>query len=155
MEIIFDFDTNIRRAFEEIDPNWESYDALVVAGTHNPRNVEEVIEKIRHARETGRPLYGECFGHQLVAIEHARNVLGIKDATSEEFGQGTFVVKKRDKLNVGLKDGESYWHNYETTIDWQNPPHFFTSQAHPSYQSSVFNHHPLIVSFLKLCKNTK
>ena len=36
-------------------------------------------------------------------IEYARNVLGIKDATSEEFGQGTFIVKKLPQLKVGIK----------------------------------------------------
>ena len=39
--------------------------------------------------------------------------MGIKNATSEEFGQGVFVVKKRPELKVGLHDGESWWSNYE------------------------------------------
>ena len=153
MELLNDFQTSVRKAFNEIDPAWESYDGLVVCGTHNPRNVEGMIEKIRYARENYRQFLGICFWHQLAAIEYARNVLGIKDATSEEFGKGTFVVKKLPELNVGLKNGESYWNNYEVAIEWEKPEHFTTCQFHPEYQSSKENPHPILVKFLELCKH--
>ena len=153
MEILNDFNTSVRKAFDEIDPNWESYDGLVVCGTHSPHDVEMMIDKIREARETGRPFLGVCFGHQLAAIEYARNVLGIKDATSEEFGQGTFVVKKLPELNVGLKDGESYWNNYEVDLPgWEKPKNFITVQYHPEYQSSKERPHPILKEFLKCSK---
>lgn len=88
----------------------------------------------------------------MAAIEYARNVLGIKDATSEEFGEGTFIVKKRKDLNVGLHDGETYWNNYEVDLDdWEKPDNFFTCQFHPEYQSSKENPHPLLVKFLEAC----
>src|SRR3990167_1004682 len=85
MEILNDFSTSVIRALSEIDKDWESYDGLVVCGTHSPHDVEMMIDKIRQARESRRPFLGICFGHQLAAIEYARNVLGIKDATSQEF----------------------------------------------------------------------
>lgn len=153
MEIIKqngDFYTNIERAFDEIDRNWRRYNGIVVCGSHTPQNIEYKIQRIKEAREGKIPFLGICFGHQLAAIEYARNVLGIKDATSEEFGKGTFVVKKRkDGLKVGIHDNENYWNNYEVAIDWQKPEWFFTSQFHPEYKYK----HPLIVNFLKLCKN--
>ena len=42
---------------------------------------------IKYARENKIPFLGICFGMQLCAIEFARNVLNIKDATSTEFDE--------------------------------------------------------------------
>lgn len=153
MFILNNFSTSVRKAFDEIDKKWSNYDGLVICGTHNPHNTEELIDLIRQAREDGIPFLGICFGHQLCAIEYARNVLGVKDATSEEFGIGTYVVKKLPKLKVGLHNGESYWNNYEVIIDFDKPPHFFTAQYHPEYQSSKDKPHPLLVSFLNYARN--
>lgn len=157
MLIANDFNTTVKKALSEIDPNWEQYQGVVICGTHTPlvHEVEKQLETIKNARIMGIPLLGICFGHQLCAIEYARNVLGIKDATSEEFGKGTFVVKKLPQLKVGLIDGESYWNNYEVDLpQWKNPDNFITCQFHPEYQSSIDNPHPLLVKFLKLCQNT-
>lgn len=153
MLVLGDFNTSVQRALSEIDPKWDSYEGLVICGTHSPQDVEHEINEIRDARLNKIPFLGICHGHQLTAVEYARNVMGIKDACSEEWGTGTPVVKKLPELNVGLKDGESYWNNYEVTIPFKNPPHFCTAQFHPEYQSSKDNPHPLLVSFLKLCKN--
>ena len=154
MEVLNDFNTSVQKALEEIDPDWKTYNGLVICGTHTPHNTEDMIALIKIAREGKIPFLGICFGHQLAAIEYARNVLGIKDATSEEFGTGTFVVKKLPQLNVGLKDGESYWNNYEVDLpEWKNPPHFFTSQYHPEYQSSKGNPHKLLLNFLHYARN--
>lgn len=153
MQVIGEFQTSVRRALSEIDKNWASRDGLVICGTHSPtlseKEINAILEEIRGAREEGRGLLGICYGYQMATIEYARNVLGIKDATSEEFGKGTFVVKKRDGLNVGLKNGESYWNNYEVAIDWDIPQNFFLSQYHPEYQSRKGKPHPLLVNFLK------
>lgn len=155
MIVLNDFQTSVRRALTEIDKNWESYEGLVITGTHDPQNTEELIGLIKEAREDGIPYYGECFGWQLACIEWARNVMGIKDATSEEFGQGTFVVKKLPNLNVGLKNGESYWNNYgvikevEKDFTKNMPPNFYVAQYHASYQSMLGKPHPLIKSFLE------
>src|SRR3990167_3155652 len=158
-EIYGDYQTSIIRAFEEIDKNWRNYNCLIIAGSHNPTNTDFLIGKIKEARETGRPYYGECLGFQLSMIEQARNVLGIKDATSEEFGEkGTFVVRKRPQgLNVGLHNGESYWNNYQVDSylaeQWEIPQNFFIAQFHASYNSSLFKKHKLIVNFLKYARN--
>ena len=153
MELLNDFTVSVEKALEEINSNWRNYDGLIIAGTHSPHDVEMMIDKIREARETGRPFLGICFGHQLAAIEYARNVLRIKDATSEEFGQGTFVVKKLPELKVGLKDGESYWNNYEVDLPgWEKPKNFITVQFHPEYQSSKERPHPILKEFLKCSK---
>lgn len=144
-----DFTTSLRRALDEIDPEWETYDGLIVPGSHTPTQVEEKIEAIREFRENGKPALLICFGYQLGAIEYARNVKGIKDATSEEFGEGTFVVKKRDKLKVGLHNGESWWSNYEVAIEWSPPQNFYAIPFHPEYQSTPKRPAPLLLHFLQ------
>ena len=156
MQLFNDFSTTVCKALEEIDPKWLSYDGLVICGTHSPANWEYQIDKIKQARLKGTPFLGICFGHQLAGIEYARNVLGIKDATSEEFGKGTFVVKKLPALQVGLHQGETYWNNYAVTDEvlnkWNKPPHFFTTQAHPEYQSSLNKPHKLLKEFLNYAR---
>lgn len=153
MEIYNSFQTSVKKALDEIDPNWPKYRGLIICGTHSPHDTEKMINRIKEARENGEPALLICAGHQLGAIEYARNILGIKDATSEEFGEGTFVVKKRKDLKVGLYDGESYWNNYEVVLDgWEKPENFFTSQFHPEYESSIDKHHPLLVEFIKYAK---
>lgn len=156
MQILNDYATSLNKALEEIDSKYLDYPGYCIAGTHAPHDVEEMISIIQRVRLTGTPFYGECFGHQLAAIEYARHVLGIKDATSEEFGEGTFVVKKLPQLKVGLFDGESYWNNYEVIPEileqWKKPENFITAQFHASYQSSKDKPHPLLVKFLNYAK---
>lgn len=155
MDIVGSFQTSVRRALREIDPEYESYPGLVCCGSHDVTDAEIIINKIRVAREQGIPFLGICYGHQLAAIEFARNVLGIKDATSEEMSTtGYFVVRKRaDGLNVGLKGGESYWNNFEVDshLNWPKPKNFITVQFHPEYESSLDNPHPILLEFLRLC----
>lgn len=159
MIILNDFQTTVFKALTEIDKNFLKYEAIVICGTHNQKNIEEMIESIRIAREKKIPALLICAGHQLGAIEYARNVLGIKDATSEEFGnEGTFVVKKRPALKVGMHEGESWWSNYDVTLDiyekYKNdlPPHFISVPFHPEYQSSKEKPHPILAKFINNCK---
>lgn len=152
MEILGDFQTSVHKALEEISPNYKKYKGLVICGTHTPHGVEPIIEKIRIARETEIPFLGICFGAQLAAIEYARNVLGVKDATSEEFGKGTFVVKKRKELKVGFHDGENYWSNYEIAIIPNYPHWMICVPYHPEYNSSISKPHKDLIKFLQLCK---
>lgn len=151
-----DFTTSLIKALDDIDNKWRNYEGLIVAGTHSPHDVEKIIEKIKETRETKLPYLGICAGHQYAAIEFARNVLGIKNATSEEFGSGTYVVKKLPILNVGVKNGESYWNNYEVIPEilekWEKSDNFITCQFHPEYQSNKTFPHPLLVNFLSFCK---
>lgn len=151
MEILNDFRTSVAKALGEIDPGWMDCVGLVVCGTHAPHDVEYMIDKIQHARENKIPALLICFGYQLGCIEYARNVLGIKDATSEEFGSGTFVVKRRPELKVGLHEGESWWSNYEAET-WPIPEHFVAVPFHPEYQSTKHHPHPLLVKFIDLCR---
>ena len=85
-------------------------DGILVPGGFGTRGVEGKITAIKYAREKQIPFFGICFGMQLAAIEFARNVCGIKDATSREFHaenkrNGNFVidsmVEQRGVINKG------------------------------------------------------
>ncbi len=58
---------------------------ILVPGGFGTRGVDGKIAAIQFAREKKVPFFGICFGMQLAAIEFARNVCGIADATSREF----------------------------------------------------------------------
>lgn len=62
-----------------------SVDGILVPGGFGTRGVEGKILAIQFAREKKIPFFGICFGMQLAAIEFARNVCGLADATSREF----------------------------------------------------------------------
>ncbi len=64
-------------------------DGILVAGGFGERGVEGKIEAIKYARENKIPFLGICLGMQLAMIEFARNILGLKDATSVEFDEET------------------------------------------------------------------
>lgn len=153
MILLGDFKTNMRRALTEIDPNWESYNGVIVCGSHDPRDAEKIISKIQVAREQGTPLLGVCYGFQLASIEYARNVLGLSNATSEEWGRGNFVVRARNTPRVGLFEGESYWSRYDVTIEPKFPDNWICVPFHPEYQSHKNNPHPLLIRFINICKH--
>ncbi|RYZ77492.1 MAG: CTP synthase [Proteobacteria bacterium] len=83
-------------------------DAILVPGGFGERGAEGKIVAIRFARENEIPFFGICFGMQLAAIEFARDVCGIKDATSREFeagrkGSRNFVIDVMEEQKT-IKD---------------------------------------------------
>jgi len=74
---------------EEISQRFEEVSGILVAGGFGERGVEGKLKAIKYARENKVPYLGICLGMQLAVIEYARNVLGIKDANSQEFDPNT------------------------------------------------------------------
>ena len=64
----------------------DQFSGIIVPGAFGGGGAEGVIAAIRYAREHDIPYLGLCYGLQLAVIEYARNVGGIKEADSEEFG---------------------------------------------------------------------
>ncbi|MDY4003646.1 MAG: CTP synthase [Ligilactobacillus saerimneri] len=60
------------------------YDGLIVPGGFGSRGLEGMIKSIQYARENDMPFLGICLGMQMASIEFARNVAGVKDATTGE-----------------------------------------------------------------------
>lgn len=84
-------------------------DGVLVPGGFGERGSEGKQVAIRYARENKIPFFGICFGMQLAAIEFARHVCGIGDATSREFESSSksrnfvidFMEEQRTMKNKG------------------------------------------------------
>ena len=59
---------------------------ILVPGGFGERGSEGKIAAARFARERGIPYFGICFGMQMAVVEAARNMAGLGDAGSTEFG---------------------------------------------------------------------
>ena len=62
---------------------------IIVPGGFGKRGIEGMITAIRYARENKIPFLGLCLGMQLMSIEFARNVCGLKGANSSEFNKNS------------------------------------------------------------------
>ena len=65
------------------------YNGIIVPGGFGETGIEGKIRAIQFAREKKIPYFGLCYGMQLMVIEYARNVLGLKDAHTTEIKKST------------------------------------------------------------------
>ena len=74
--------------FEREDPTpfLEHVNGILVPGGFGQRGAEGKIRAAQFARERKVPYFGICFGMQMAVVEAARNLCGIADANSTEFG---------------------------------------------------------------------
>ena len=74
--------------FENKDPTpyLEHVNGILVPGGFGQRGAEGKIKAAQFARERDVPYFGICFGMQMACIEAARNLCGIEQANSTEFG---------------------------------------------------------------------
>ncbi|RLJ03298.1 MAG: CTP synthetase [Candidatus Aenigmatarchaeota archaeon] len=121
---------------------------VIIPGGFGSRGAEGKIEVIRYARENGIPILGLCFGLQLMVVEFARNVCGLKGANTTEVDENTKhpvidilpeqkkIVNKGGTMRLGgyeahLKEGtlvrklygkpvvrERHRHRYEVNPDY-------------------------------------
>src|SRR5437773_1425286 len=74
--------------FEREDPApfLEHVNGILVPGGFGHRGTEGKIRAAQFARERRVPYFGICFGMQMAVVEAARNLCGITEANSTEFG---------------------------------------------------------------------
>lgn len=81
---------------------------ILVPGGFGERGTEGKIRAIRYAREKKVPFFGICLGMQLAMVEFFRNVIGLRDATSQEFSEkGSFVIHYMEGQKKGGHKGGS------------------------------------------------
>lgn len=88
--------------------------ATLILGGFGAAGVENKIVAIRHCRLRNIPCLGICYGMQLMAVEYARNVLGLVDATTEEIDDGRvsshhivhIIDKSANKLGGTMRLGD-------------------------------------------------
>ena len=91
------FENNVETEIELIDcetitkdtvqEKLDGFDGIIVPGGFGNRGIEGKIETIKYARENKIPFLGICLGMQMAVVEYARDVLGLKDANSQEFDE--------------------------------------------------------------------
>ena len=70
----------------------EGMSGLLIPGGFGERGIEGKIAAIKYSRENNVPFFGICLGLQCAVIEFARNICGIKKASSAEFVKNKFNV---------------------------------------------------------------
>jgi CTP synthase len=108
------FENNVKVRFRKINPESLTPEnvaarlagahGLLVPGGFGERGFEGKVLAIRHARETRLPFLGLCFGMQAAVVEYARNVCGIRDANSSEFGKPCTPVIDLMPAQRGVRD---------------------------------------------------
>jgi CTP synthase len=81
---------------------------ILVPGGFGERGTEGKIKAVQYAREKNIPYFGICLGMQLAMVEFARNVAGIKNATSEEFSKdGELIIHFMEGQSEDIRKGGS------------------------------------------------
>ncbi|NPB06470.1 MAG: CTP synthase [Aquificae bacterium] len=113
---------------------------IIVPGGFGERGVRGKIEALRFGREEGVPTFGICLGMQLMAVEFARNVLGLKEADSTEFNPATpypvvdIMEEQKGVKNLGgtmrlgaypckIKEGSLAHRAYKKTLVYERHRH--------------------------------
>ncbi|WP_375577950.1 CTP synthase [Marivirga tractuosa] len=74
---------------ENVKSLLDNVHGVLVAPGFGERGIEGKIETIKYCREEKLPFFGICLGMQCAVVEFARNVLGLKDASSTEMEMKT------------------------------------------------------------------
>ena len=115
---------------------------VLVPGGFGTCGVDGKIAAIKYARERQIPYFGICYGMQLAAIEFARHVCGIKNATSREWeepnknGKSNYVIDlMNEQRGIDKKGGTMRLGAYSCTLS----PH---SLAYQIYKTGlIFERH--------------
>jgi CTP synthase len=67
----------------------KNYDGIIVPGGFGSRGVEGKIKTIEFCRKNKIPYLGLCYGMQLLVVEFARHVCGLRDAHTTEINRET------------------------------------------------------------------
>ena len=94
---------------EKIASLLKGCDGLIIPGGFGKRAVDGMIRTLKWARENNFPALGICLGLQCMVIEYARDVLGLKDASSTEFDPNTknpviATMEEQKAVIAGNKD---------------------------------------------------
>jgi len=89
---------------ELLSQQLQGVDGVLVPGGFGERGTEGKIAAVKFAREKNIPYFGICFGMQLAVIEAVRNLGGLPDASTSEFGASPHCVI--GLITEWIKNGE-------------------------------------------------
>lgn len=76
----------------------KKFDGVLVPGGFGTTGIEGKLNVIEYVRKQKIPYFGICYGMQLMVLEYARNVLKLKDSSTEE------INPKAEHLVVGVME---------------------------------------------------
>ena len=91
----------------ESDSKMDGCDGYLVPGGFGERGFEGKIKIAKYCREKKIPYFGICLGMQVLVVEFARSVLGLKSANSTEMNADTpdpiisLLTEQEDVSNLG------------------------------------------------------
>jgi CTP synthase len=86
----------------------DQYDGILVPGGFGATGIPGKLKVIEYARTKGIPYFGICYGMQLAVLEYAKNVLGLKNASTEEIDPAAkdLVVHVMDDQRQKVAEGD-------------------------------------------------
>ncbi len=105
---------------EEGVSSLEKYDGVIIPGGFGSRGVEGKINASKYCRENDIPLLGICFGMQMMVIEYARNVCGLKNANSQEIdekAENILIKELPEQKEIEKKGGTMRLGHYTAEIE--------------------------------------
>ncbi|MFQ5492732.1 MAG: CTP synthase [Candidatus Dojkabacteria bacterium] len=141
---------NSEKSENDVESLLAGSNGIIVPIGWGTRGVEGKIRAIKYAREYKVPYLGLCYGMQLAAVEFARNVLGLKDAHTEEVDSKTqhkiihsipfhkkyqTIKGKSTSMRLGsfdciLKPGTLAYSIYDQYDHWKNGQRGTISERH-------------------------
>ena len=140
-------------SYDDIVNNLSDVDGILVPGGFGDRGIDGKILACQYARENDIPYLGICLGMQIAVIEFAKNVCGIKNATSKEFDKnGDCVinlmpdqrnVKKGGTMRLGaypckIADGTIMKKAYNQDLIYERHRHRY--EFNNDYKQTLENH---------------
>jgi CTP synthase len=104
---------------ENVKTLLENVHGVLVAPGFGERGIEGKIATIKYCREEKLPFFGICLGMQCAVVEFARNVLGLKDASSTEIDGKTknpIIDLMQDQQSITQKGGTMRLGSYECEL---------------------------------------
>lgn len=104
---------------------------ILIAPGFGQRGIEGKLIALEYARKNNKPTFGICLGMQCMAIEYARNVLGLHEANSTEMDVHTpykVIDIMEEQKNLVAMGGSMRLGSYDCVLDKN-------SKAYQAYQS--------------------
>jgi CTP synthase len=100
----------------------DEYDGVLVPGGFGATGIEGKLNVIEYVRKRNIPYFGICYGMQLAVLEYAKNVLRLKNASTEEIDPKAehlvigVMPDQKEKIARGEMGGSMRLGEYETHL---------------------------------------
>ncbi len=152
--------TDVERGLVDPREAVERADGVLILPGFGKRGSEGKIEVIRIAREMNKPTLGICFGMQMMVVEFARNVVGLKGANSTELDPHTpypviALLKEQENVKylggtmrtgawlINIVKNTKLYDLYEAEYVYERHRHRY--EVNPQYVNKL-NEHGMVVS---------